>query len=384
VCILTTAHPIDDVRVNHKIAQTFRRAGFRVTWVGPSFARFDATDHNPVGIDFRLCRPNRGPLDRVRIGGRIRPLVAGLSHVDVFYAPDPDSAELAVRLARPLGAKVIFDVHEVYHGAMLEHWLMGRRLEPIREYFRRRIARTCTRCSLVVGVNDYVLRPYVNDAARSMVVRSCAPSWFAREAPSGAGGSGRAAFTLMHGKCSGNRGTAMVLDAVERAARTVPALRVVMFTSGVPADDPEAQALRANATGLEGALDLRAGVPLQDMPGVLQTCDAGLIAYGRDLGVDSLPNRLFEYMAAGIPVIAPTYAVDIARIVEGEQCGLLADFEDPASIADAIVRLYEDRQLSRDMGRRGREAFLARHNWEVEVQPLLERIRSWFPDRRDS
>jgi glycosyltransferase involved in cell wall biosynthesis len=187
----------------------------------------------------------------------------------------------------------------------------------------------------------------------------------------------------MHGKCAGNRGTSKVLDAVELASRSIPTLRVVMFTTGAPQDDPEAQAIlsRARDRGIEGALDLRAGVPMQQMPDVLHTCDAGLIAYGRDLGVDSLPNRLFEYMAAGLPVIAPVYAAEIARIVEGEQCGLLADFEDPASIGDAIVRLKNNPDMCRAMGRRAREAFLARHNWEGEVAPLLETIRNWFPGR---
>jgi glycosyltransferase involved in cell wall biosynthesis len=383
VCILTTAHPIDDVRVNHKFAHAFRGAGFRVSWIGPGHAFFDSTGYNTVGIEFRLCRPNRGRLDRLKTGRLVQRLAAGLPPVDVYYAPEPDAAQVAVRLARRQSAKVIFDVHEVFHGALLDRLLMGWRLAPLREYVRRHIARTCAACSLVVGVSDHVLRPYVTGAVRSMVVRSCAPSWFARGAPSDVCGIGRSTFTLMHGKCAGNRGTSRVLDAVELAGRSIPALRVVMFTNGAPQDDPEARAMlsRARSRGIDAALDLRAGVPMQQMPDVLRTCDAGLIAYGRDLGVDSLPNRLFEYMAAGLPVIAPVYAAEIARIVEGEQCGLLADFEDPASIGDAILRLKDNPEMSRAMGRRSREAFLARHNWEVEVAPLLDTMRRWFPDR---
>jgi glycosyltransferase involved in cell wall biosynthesis len=159
-----------------------------------------------------------------------------------------------------------------------------------------------------------------------------------------------------------------------------------MFTNGPPQHDPEARRLmaRARERGVDGSLDLRPGVPMQQMPDVLRACDAGLIAYGRDLGVDSLPNRLFEYMAAGIPIIAPFYAAEIARVVEGEQCGLLADFENPASVADAIVMLRSNPEMCRAMGRRARSAFLARHNWEVEVAPLLEAIRGWFPEERSA
>lgn len=120
---------------------------------------------------------------------------------------------------------------------------------------------------------------------------------------------------------------------------------------------------------------------MRKMPEILESCDVGMIAYGRDLGQDSLPNRVFEYMAAGIPIIAPCYSTAIAKIIDTEACGLLADFEDPSSIAAAIVRLYRDPDASRAMGRRGRDAFLQRHNWEVEVRPMIERILGWFPDR---
>jgi glycosyltransferase involved in cell wall biosynthesis len=60
---------------------------------------------------------------------------------------------------------------------------------------------------------------------------------------------------------------------------------------------------------------------------------------------------------------------------------LLVDFEDPQAIAEAIIRLQSDPALCRDMGRRGKEGFLARHNWEVEVEPLLQTIRAWGPAR---
>jgi glycosyltransferase involved in cell wall biosynthesis len=99
-----------------------------------------------------------------------------------------------------------------------------------------------------------------------------------------------------------------------------------------------------------------------------------LIAYGRELGAGSLPNRLFEYMASGLAVIAPQYAREIADIVESEQCGILVDFEDPEDVARAISFLSENRDQCRAMGARGRRAFESRFNWEDEVEPFLDKI----------
>jgi glycosyltransferase involved in cell wall biosynthesis len=86
-------------------------------------------------------------------------------------------------------------------------------------------------------------------------------------------------------------------------------------------------------------------------------------------------------MAVGLPVLAPSYDKGIAPVIKTEKCGMLADFENPESIAEAINHLRDNPEVCREMGRRGREAFLARHNWEGEVQPLLDRIRSWVQDR---
>ena len=130
--------------------------------------------------------------------------------------------------------------------------------------------------------------------------------------------------------------------------------------------------------GAEGAVDMRPLVPLAEMKGILNQCDAGIVAYDRIWGVRSLPNKFFEYMAAGLlPVIVPSYSEEIRKIVEAERCGLLVDCEKAEEIADAIVYLREHPEEAREMGRRGREAFLARHNWSGEGALMLEMIRGW-------
>jgi glycosyltransferase involved in cell wall biosynthesis len=82
-------------------------------------------------------------------------------------------------------------------------------------------------------------------------------------------------------------------------------------------------------------------------------------------------------MAAGLPVLAPKYAHEVMSIVDAEQCGMPVDFEDPADIERAMLYLWANPGVCREMGKRGREAFCLRHNWEREFQPVLARIKSW-------
>jgi hypothetical protein len=116
---------LDDVRVSNKIAQSLREEGFRVTWVGPEYVYFDHENYNRYGLEYQLYTAGKTKFDRIFSGRRAYEAGLKVQDVDVYYSPEPDSAEVAVKLARRNGAKVIFDVHEVYHDVMLSRWLKG-------------------------------------------------------------------------------------------------------------------------------------------------------------------------------------------------------------------------------------------------------------------
>ena len=86
--------------------------------------------------------------------------------------------------------------------------------------------------------------------------------------------------------------------------------------------------------------------------------------------IDAQPNKIFEYMSAGLPVIASHFPL-WREIIEGNECGLCVDPLDPAAIAAAMDRLVENPDLARRMGENGRRAVHERYNWGVEEKKLL-------------
>jgi glycosyltransferase involved in cell wall biosynthesis len=86
---------------------------------------------------------------------------------------------------------------------------------------------------------------------------------------------------------------------------------------------------------------------------------------------------MFEYMAAGIPVIASDFPL-WREIVLGNQCGLCLDPMDPATIAKAIDYLLQHPNEARQMGENGRRAVLERYNWSVEEVKLLDFYNNVF------
>jgi glycosyltransferase involved in cell wall biosynthesis len=86
--------------------------------------------------------------------------------------------------------------------------------------------------------------------------------------------------------------------------------------------------------------------------------------------VDAQPNKMFEYMSAGIPVIASDFPL-WREIIEGNQCGLLVNPLEPVEIAKAIDYLANHSDEARRMGENGRRAVMERYNWPVEDKKLL-------------
>lgn len=86
------------------------------------------------------------------------------------------------------------------------------------------------------------------------------------------------------------------------------------------------------------------------------------------------PIKLFEYMLAGIPVLASDLPRQ-AEIVRDAQCGIVVKPNQPQALADAIRWLLEHPAEAQAMGTRGREAVLRNYNWNSQADLLLQLYR---------
>lgn len=86
--------------------------------------------------------------------------------------------------------------------------------------------------------------------------------------------------------------------------------------------------------------------------------------------IDAQPNKMFEYMSAGIPVIASDFPL-WREIIEGSNCGVCVNPLDPAAIGQAIDHLVTHPELAAELGRNGQRAVNERYNWDQEASRLL-------------
>lgn len=118
-------------------------------------------------------------------------------------------------------------------------------------------------------------------------------------------------------------------------------------------------------------VDYRGVVGRAEVAAIMACSAAGVVTYlpGPNHN-DSQPNKMFEYMSAGLPLVASHFPL-WREIVENGQCGLCVDPASPEAIAEAVSRLLANENLCRDMGNAGRIAINDHFNWEKESEKLI-------------
>jgi glycosyltransferase involved in cell wall biosynthesis len=142
------------------------------------------------------------------------------------------------------------------------------------------------------------------------------------------------------------------------------AARIVLIGTG-PMEDHVAR-----ATGpVRDVVSMLGPVPAHDMPGYVASFDVGLLLGREDVGHYS-PMKLYEYMASGVPVVAPQVG-QVARVVTEAHAGVLVPHDDPRAIADAIARLADDGPLRSRLGANGRAWILRHATWTRRAEALV-------------
>jgi glycosyltransferase involved in cell wall biosynthesis len=364
ICILTSVHPPFDTRIYYKQAKSLAKAGYDVTLIAQH-------DRDEVVEGIRVVALPR-PKNRLRrmLGttwkafNRARKQKAGIYH---FH--DPELLPIGVLLKVFTRGKVIYDSHEDVRSELkTKPWL-----PKVARWFLSLMYRLLERLSLpfideIIIAEDSYIKNYKKRSNISVLRNYPVLSYVG--GPAEVKASPPALVYV--GGISQTRGALELIESLRLLKTKYEKVTLTLVGPIYSNSLEEKIAKLRKELGLQDNVRLAGQVKHQEIYNLLSGCNIGMaILHPEPNYIESLPTKLFEYMAVGLPVIASNFPL-WKEIVEGNNCGLTVDPLKPAEIARAVEYLIEHPEEARKMGQNGQKAVMEKYNWETESRKLIE------------
>jgi len=366
VCHITTVHPSKDTRIFYKECKSLARAGYKVTLIvinGESFTE-DGVEVMGVPCHFsgRLSRFFRASDAAYR-----KALEVG---ADLYHFHDPEFLPWASRLIKK-GKKVIYDVHEDLPRQMLSKYWIIKPIRKIGSWVAERIENYyAQKMTCIITVTDHIGNRFSKFHSHVHLVKNY-PELKQMESVVEPHTCRDQVFYV--GSITPERGVTGLVDAIELVRSNV-----TLNLAGIFSREQYRRELLAR-NGWKRVHEI--GFADRKKVNELMQCSfAGLVTLHPIPNYpDALPVKMFEYMAAGLPVIASDFPM-WREIVEGNRCGICVNPLNPAEISAAIDRLYDDPKMAQEMGKNGQKAVSEMYNWENEELQLFSTYQKILND----
>ncbi len=354
---ITSAHPRQDTRIFHKICTSLVRNGYQVTLVVADGKGAE----NRNGVQILDVGASKSRFDRM-LNAPKRVLSKAVSlEADLYHLHDPELILVGLELKR-LGKRVIFDFHEDVPKQLLgKPYLNKSALWTLSKAFALLESYACRRFDGVIAATPFIREKFVAIHPNTVDINNFP---LLGELTTDLAWGSKQAEVCYVGGISKIRGISEMCQAMGLLQSGATLNLCGGFDRAGLEQDVKAMPgwQRVKDHGFVG----RAGV--RD---VFSRSVAGLVTLHPVINyIDALPVKMFEYMSAGIPVIASDFPL-WREIIEGSACGLLVDPLNPAAIARAIDYLVTHPEEAQRMGANGRKAVDERYNWAIEEKKLF-------------
>lgn len=297
--------------------------------------------------------------------------------LDLVIVRDLRLALPVILAARFCGIKAILDLGEHYPGMMeimgkqkLSHYII--RNDRLIRWLERISVRMADAVWVVVDENMRRLNPY---AKQIQVInnypvsdgnsqgKACSHRAWSR--------TGEPVKLVSLGLIDSIRGLDLAIEAFEIVDRDLGNVQFVIYGDGEfrPILEQMVEALCLKNKVIFGGWVSSEDVKYE----LMADGDIGLVLHKVcDLTNHTIPNKLFDYMSVGLPIVA-THLAPVEKIIKQEDCGVCVD-EDAVEIALSLIKLIREISRRRQMGLNGQKAIINRYRWSTEALKISSEV----------
>jgi glycosyltransferase involved in cell wall biosynthesis len=303
----------------------------------------------------------------------------------VFATSTPLTVGLpGMKAARKLGVPFVFEVRDRWPEIPIA---IGVLKNPLLIWHARRLERRIYQAAdriiaLAPGMREGIIDTGYPADRITMIPNGCDLEMFRPDDGEldderfGAKGDFRLVFTGAHGLANG---LDAVLDAVaEVKRRGVKGVRFIFIGYG----GLKGRLMRRSRDeGLEELISWVDPIPKLELARVLPRMDVGMMILKnlREFYYGTSPNKFFDYIACGLPVLN-NYPGWLADMITENQCGVVVPPDDPTAFADAVVRLRDDPAACGKMGRRAWQLAMARFGRDELAKQFVEVLEAAYAE----
>lgn len=355
VCILTTVHQVSDIRIFHKEMKTLSLLGYKVIFI-VQHDKDEAIDK----IEIRALPKSRNRFHRMFVLSWNANNLAVTEDADIYHFHDPELIPIGLRLKRK-GKKVIYDVHEdVPRQILSKPWIPAPLQKTISWTVERIENYAAKRFDYIVTATPYIRDRFLKINRNSVDVNNF-PLLSELHIPNTDWNSKEKLVCYVGG-----------IGRVRGIQEMVQAIGLTPY-SMLLAGNFESSAEREIAVQRDGWHQVTelGHINRTEVKEVLARSMAGLVLFHPEPNhINAQPNKMFEYMSAGLPVIASHFPL-WKEIIEGNNCGICVDPLNVIEIANAISWIMDNPEQAKQMGDNGRKAVEEKYNWGQERNKLL-------------
>lgn len=331
---------ISDISTDQRVlkqAELLRENGFNVTVIGRNFRGISYLRTRQTG-EVRLKIPfEKGPLMYAVFNLRLFVSLLGRK-ADLYVANDLDTLLPSFLVSRLFRKPLVYDSHEYFTG---QHGLAERRFSY---YVWKQIEGfLLPRIKWMITVNKSIADLYEREyGVFPVVVRnvSLSSANISPRSRAEAGAEEGDLLAVLQGSgINPGRGAEELIEAIA----LTEGVKLLLIGSG---DSYEEVKRLATVRGVSQKVKFLPRMPWEEMMSHTRSCDVGL-TLDKDTCINqrySLPNKVFDYISAGIPFIASPLP-EVSALVAGYGCGLILSEVTPAEIAAKLMLLKNDASL---------------------------------------